>query len=106
MREYKVWVFNHNSQKIELFNVFNHFAFNKQVEKLLMKCKNIEEFSNALKSEVKYYFWSKAEWEVILEPWCGCRDVEKSKVKIDVYDQLIANWDWFIMNIWEQKEGK
>ena len=100
MREYKVWVFNHNSQKIELFNVFNHSAFNEQVEELLMKCKNIGEFSDALKKEARYYFWSKAEWEVVIEPWCGCRDVEKSKVKIDVYDQLIANWDWFIMNIW------
>jgi hypothetical protein len=68
--------------------------------KRLKKCKTKEEYAEALKSNLRYYFWSKAEWELIIEitednriflkPWCGCREPEK--VKIDVTDD--TNFDW------------
>lgn len=98
MKEFKVLVFNINKQKIELYNVFNHYHFNRQVEILLNLKENLtrEEFSKMLREQAMYYFWSKAEWEVLVTPWCGCRDTEKSTIKIDVYDQLIANWEVFI----------
>lgn len=39
-----------------------------------------------------YYFWSKCEYEVIVSSW---PPREGSEEKIDIYDQLKANWDIF-----------
>ena len=39
-----------------------------------------------------YYFCAKAEWEIVISDWFG-KQVEK---KIDVYDQVMLNWDRFI----------
>ena len=52
-----------------------------------------------------YRFWSKFEWELVLTEWTG-RDNPTQK-KVDVYDQLLLNWDRFIDYLWENlKKGK
>ena len=51
-----------------------------------------------------YYFWSKAEWEIILSPWCGGRDTKD--IKIDVYDQVMNNWDIFVDYVFNSKKRK
>ena len=92
-------------------------------------------------SELRYYFWCKCEWELIIEitedshiflsPWCGCRDPENVKInvtddstldwktfadkhiirqiinkaKIDIYDQVMINWDKFVEYVWENRNG-
>ena len=43
---------------------------------------------------LKYYFWSKAEWEVIISPWVGGK-IEQCEIKIDVYSQVKINWEAF-----------
>ena len=50
-----------------------------------------------------YRFWSKAEWELIIEciedsrvilrPWCGCYNPDE--VKIDVTDDTSFDWQGF-----------
>lgn len=47
---------------------------------------------------MKYYFWSKCEWEIIICPWVGKAD----DIKIDVYDQLMLNWDKFVDYVWSE----
>ena len=103
MKEYNVWVFNHNTQKIELYNILNHRAFAEEIDELLEECEDIKEFSKELHAEAVFYFWCKAEWEIIMVPWCGCRDEEKAQSKIDVFSQLDANWDVFVKMLWEDK---
>lgn len=44
-----------------------------------------------LRSECMYYFWAKCEWEVVVSGWPN----EKVSRKIDIYEQLLANWDIF-----------
>ena len=105
MLEYNVWVYNINKQKIEKYNVFYHCGFYREVENLLKNDRlSIEDFSEKVKMQAMYYFWSKTEWEIVIRPWCGCRDVEKAAKKIDVYDQLIINWNNFIKYIWNNKQ--
>ena len=44
-----------------------------------------------LRRECSYYFWGKCEYEVVIKGWPN----EKTERKIDVYTQLIENWDVF-----------
>ena len=98
--EWNVYNYSINSRKIELFNIFKHGGFYHDIEKYLKKYKDKDEFADKLKSSLMYYFWSRAEYELIIEitednriflsPWCGCNEPEK--VKIDVTDDI--NFDW------------
>jgi hypothetical protein len=61
------------------------------------KCKSLEELieysiERRLERLCMYYFWSKCEYEVIVSSW---PPREGSEIKIDIYDQLKANWNIF-----------
>ena len=58
-----VWYDDFNKKSIELFNIFSHYSFNKEIEKLLSERTNKEEFSTKVKNALMYYFWCKAEYE-------------------------------------------
>lgn len=128
-----VWnVYYHdvNGEKIKVVNVFKHSSFNKDVEKLLKEKSThgltYNEFSKELKHIVQYYFWRKAEYEVVVTSWVphidnkeldrliseranhSCYsyyvnlDVEN---KIDIYEQLMLNWEQFVNYVWKFDEG-
>jgi hypothetical protein len=73
------------------------------IKKLKKKCANKEEFAKKLDSELRWSYWSKCEWELIVEvdensrvwlsPWVGSRDPQK--VKIDVTDREDFDWRGF-----------
>lgn len=98
--EWNVYYHNINRDKITTYNIFKHGSFDKYLKKAFKKCKTKDEFAKTLRRELVYYFWSKAEWELIIEvtednhvfliPWCGCRDPES--IKVDVTDD--KNFDW------------
>ena len=46
--------------------------------------------------------WSKCEYEIILSPWTGRAD----DIKIDIYDQIMMNWNSFVDYVWSLKEIK
>lgn len=90
--EWYVYYHDSNAQKIIRWNVFNHGSFKNEVNKILQEKLNKEIFSEKLKREVMYYFWSKCEYEIILSHWTGRAD----DIKIDVYDQIMMNFDRFV----------
>ena len=49
-----------------------------------------------------YYFWSKCEWEIILSDWPPSDTF--CKEKIDVFDQVMLNWDIFVDYIWNNRQ--
>lgn len=93
-----------NRERIETFNVFQHGKFVEDVEKESKKCKTKEEFADVLRRNLRYYFGSKAEWEVIVSPWCGGRGHED--IKIDVYWQIMNNWEIFLDYVWNAKSKR
>lgn len=101
--EWNVYHYNSNKNKIELYNIFDHYSFNKYIKKAARECFIKEDFIEQLQSELRYYFWSKAEWEVLVSPWVG-GDREKDTVKIDVYDQVMMNWDKFTEYVWNNRK--
>lgn len=101
---WNVFIYNINSHEIEIYNIFNHYNFNEWVKRDLEEFNSKLEFSKALRSNLMYYFWAKSEWEIILTPWVG-GNKEKDAVKIDVYTQVINNFEIFLDYIWNNKKA-
>ena len=138
--EWNAFYYNSNKNKIENFNIFEHYKFCEDIKKVIKEYKTKKEFERQLEIESRYYFWSKCEWELIikitdenrilLEPWVGCREPEKTRIdvtddknfnwknfaeehiekqiyrneaKIDVFDQIKYNWKDFVDYIWDNR---
>lgn len=100
MPVWNVYIYNINLQKIEVYNIFNHGSFKKDVDLALRVAENKEEFAQALQKELRYYFWSKCEWEIEIVDWLGH---QKSGLKTDVYKQVMLNFDVFVDYVWRFK---
>lgn len=93
--------FDVNRQVIEDYDILEYRE--DFIKKLKKKCATKEEFAEQLRREMMYRFWSKCEWELVIEvtedervllkPWCGCRDEEKAT--IDVTDDTSFDWKNF-----------
>ena len=98
MLEWNVYVSDFNSKKIETHNVFEHGRFWDDCCKNWKKNKaDKEAFAEQLRRDLMYYYWSKCEWEVVVQSWPSGR----GEMKIDVYDQIMLNWDKFVDYVWE-----
>ena len=101
--KWHVYYYNCNAKKIEAYNVVGSTYFLEYIKKLMKKHRNKADFDEALKSEMIYRFWSRAEWELVikitednrifLNPWVGCSEPEK--VRIDVSDNTDFDWRGF-----------
>lgn len=100
--EWYVYYHDSNKQKIIKWNIFNHGSFKKEVDMLLKEKIDKDNFSEKLKREMMYYFWSRCEYEIILSPWTGRAD----DIKIGVYDQIMMNFDRFVDYCWLFKSEK
>ena len=83
-----------NPTKEELENTLYFVKDKKLLKKLetTMTDELMDQVLDAkLRSECMYYFWSKAEYEVLVKSWVG-QDCER---KIDIFEQLENNWDSF-----------
>ena len=99
--EWHVYYHDFNAQKIIKWNIFNHSSFREEVKTLLNDNSIKTEFSEKLRKSLMYYFWSKCEYEIILSPWAGRAD----DIKIDIYDQIIMNFNRFVDYVWSFKEN-
>lgn len=98
--EWIVYRFNFNSQEIKTFNIFEHGSFYEYIKKAAKKYKTKEEFAEQLRSELRYYFWSRSEYELVIEitednniflnPWVGCKEPEKARINV----ANDTNFDW------------
>lgn len=96
--EWNVYRYNFNENKIEVFNIFNHESFRKDVESLLKKKIDSKKvFSEELKKILMYYFWSKTEHEVVVKPWIDGLNINR---KVNVYEQIMNNWNHFLAYMW------
>ena len=101
--EWNVFYHDHNKQEIRPLNIFNHSRFNKDVQEHLKKCKDKDEFAENLRRELMYNFWCKSEYEVLISPWCF-KIREDDEIKVDIYSQVMLNWDRFLEYVWGNKE--
>lgn len=100
---WNVYVSNFNGREIEPYNIFRHARFYDDCCKAKTKFNDDREgFAEAVRSDLMYYFWSKCEWEIILQHWPSMKDFHDKK--IDVYDQVLLNWDVFIDYLWNNRK--
>ena len=99
-----------NKREIVVYNIFKHQSFRddcKKVVKNFDKTLNTtgvfdrEAFKEKIRRELMYYFWSKCEYEIILTAWPPNDKFRDSK--IDVYDQVMLNFDVFIDYLWDNR---
>ena len=93
--------FDFNRQTIVDYDVLKYRE--EQIKKMKKKATTKEEFSEMLRGEFQWQYWSRSEYELIIEidednrvwlnPWVGCR--EPDKVRIDVTDDNSFDWRGF-----------
>lgn len=98
---WKVKNFDVNRQVIEDYDILKYRE--DFVKKFKKECATKEEFSEKMRRECMWRWWSKAEYEliirltdngrVILLPWCGGRDPEGTA--IDVTEDTSFDWKGF-----------
>lgn len=98
---WNVYYYNQNIDKIEPFNVFSHRNFYRAVLDIFGKYQHMDEFEEAIEKEAMYYFWCKAEYEVVVR---GLFE-QRAWHKVDIYDQLKLNWDRFIDYLWNEYQN-
>ena len=104
-----------NENKLEVFNIFEHSLFWEEIQKLKKKYKRDNNIN--LKERVRiylfYYFGSKCEYEITLtsfpvyidkeeidkikkseNKYCENIDLQVEK-KVDIYEQVMMNYDIF-----------
>lgn len=101
---WNVYRYSPTAKKVITFNVFDHCGFKMDAENALRKCKTKEELAKKVKSSLFCYFCSKYEWEIILSPYT--LSLDKTDVKVDVYSQIMINWEHFINYIWSYKKQR
>lgn len=94
--------YNRIKKKIEEFNLFDDVNFLKTVKKDLKECKSKELFAERLQSNLLYYYWGKVEWEIVIMPWENSSPEEQ--MRVDVYWQVMNNWDVFLDYVWNSKK--
>lgn len=96
--EWNVYIGDFNSARIKSYNVFNNGSFLEDCKINWKKNKGDRQaFSERLRRDLMYYYWSKCEWEVVVSSWPEGR----GEAKIDVYDQVMLNWELFVDYVWE-----
>lgn len=70
MLSWNVYIGDFNTGEIMVFNIFNYRSFYNACLKAKKKFKGDKEgFAEEVKSWLRYFFWSKCEWEVVLQHW-------------------------------------
>lgn len=97
--EWYVYTYDINSRKMRKYNILaNREA---DIKNIKQKSNSKDEFSELLRKEMMYHYWSRSEWEIIISAWCGGDGSEEAK--IDVFDQLQMNWGAFVDYCWNEE---
>lgn len=105
--EWFVYYHDFNADKITHYNVLKNGALIEYIKKHKKKCQTREEFAEAIRRELSYYFWHKSEYEliivhrdnrIILKPFIS----RNKEVQLDVTDD--KNFDWVCFFNWVAKK--
>lgn len=90
-----------NQKKIYEYNIFEHWKF---MEDCVATFKRYKKDRNKIEEEIKrwlrYYFWCKCEHEIIITGFPN----GKTERKVDIYTQILLNWDRFFEYIWDNQD--
>ena len=88
--KYNVIIYNPNSKVFEQYDILPYFKKCYDDLKTIDKVpKSYYDFREFIIRESKYQFWSRCEYEIVLNSWPN-NDVEE---KIDIHYQIMQNID-------------
>jgi len=61
--------------------------------------KDYEKFCDHVRGWLQHEYWSRCEYEVIVINWTG----RECEYLLDIYTQVMLNWDRFIDYVWNNK---
>ena len=129
---YYVYFENFNARTIERYNVISDHII-KEIKTRTKKLTDKQAFEKEVDLILRYNFWSKSEYEIIITDWPPHISVEeldrvqkellkyeteyghkpysltinpRVAEKIDIYDQVKLNWDIFIDYLWNNLKLK
>lgn len=97
MLVWNVKLYDFNKQAIVDYNVLKYKE--DIIKKLKNKSPDKQTFSRELEHEFRWRYWSRSEYELIIEliggrvilsPWCSCR--EPAKAAIDATEDVSFDW--------------
>lgn len=94
---YYVIIFDINKQEFETYDIMKYLISSYNETKKSLRPKTEEECKKFIIKETMHMFWSRCEYEIILNDW---PNLSKSK-KIDVYWQVVNNLE-VVINIFMQ----
>lgn len=96
---------NYNIKEIEIFNIFENTRFKNEVINLINDKLTKEEFKEKIHSLLFYYYAFKCEYEVVITsfPYRIKNNELTIERKIDIYQQVMLNWDAFIEYLWKMR---
>lgn len=121
-----------NRRTIVKYNIFDNYSFTQDVKKLLKEDIPKDKFAENLRRSLFYYFGSKKEYEIVISSWPVY--IDKSELdrlnteyekynnkyghypykinvspevgeKVDIYSQVMMNWDQFVEYVWSNKDN-
>lgn len=109
MLEWNVFIENANADKIETYNIFKHRhfvrdcceAFSNNGAKATTDEAEYNKLVEEIRRSLRYWFWCKCEWEVIISGW---PESSKAQKKIDVYTQVMMNFQVFMGYLWMNRD--
>lgn len=91
---WKVLHYDFNSGKVEFYDILSHGALLDDVRQARKDHPDDDVlFMDDVRTFLRYYFWSRCEHEILVSGMHPKKGEEPSKV--DVFDQVDANWDAF-----------
>lgn len=104
--KWNVFWYNYNHKRIEIINIFSlSSTFRKDIDELMKEKCSKKDFEERLVKILMYSFWCKSEFEITVGAWVAPNDTDTNK-RVDIYDQVMLNFDKFLDYVWSQKEGE
>ena len=98
MLSWKVYIADINKDEIVEYDIFKHSRFFQDCIKNKSHNKDKQTFTEQLEADLCYWFWSKNEWEIVLD--CFPPLTYFKSEKVDVYKQVMMNWEVFSNYVW------
>lgn len=95
--EWHVFCFSPSNCNLQIYNIFSHRNFYHSVLNAFKNEHDKPNFAAKIRGELMYYFWSKAEYEILISDWTS---ISPKNAKVDVYEQVMMNFDRFIDYLW------
>lgn len=119
MLSWNVYLEDFNRKEIVVYDIFKGKYFEGIAKDIKERVSSKELFAEEFRLKLMHRFWSRSEYEVVITSWppyvhqeeierLANEDVKYYRTnvnlsvgrKIDIYDQIMLNWQQFIDYVW------